>query len=71
LMGAALLNTEQAAARVGLKPRTLERYRRMGCGPTYVKLGVNSVNSPVRYRPEDLDQWLDAGRRRSTSDPSR
>ena len=59
-----LLTTIQAAAYVHLNRRTLERYRVTGEGPKYLKLG-----RLVFYRKSDLDAWLDARVRRSTSDP--
>ena len=59
-----LLTTDEAAAYLRLSPRTLERYRVTGEGPAYVKLGRR-----VFYEEQALDDWLDLGRRRSTSDP--
>ena len=56
--GIVLLNTRKAAARIGLSPRTLARYRMSGTGPAFVSLGRS-----VRYRAADLDAWA-AGRRR-------
>ena len=38
-----------------VQPSTLERWRREGTGPTYVRLG----GRVVRYRQADLDAWLD------------
>jgi len=58
-----LLTTEQAAARCGLSPRTLEKLRITGGGPPFLKLGRS-----VRYDPADLDEWIASARRRSTSD---
>jgi predicted DNA-binding transcriptional regulator AlpA len=58
-----LLNTHQAAERCSLSPRTLEKHRVAGGGPHFIRLG-----SAVRYRLEDLDAWIAANRRRSTSD---
>lgn len=58
-----LLNTEQAAKRFGLSPRTLERYRVTGEGPEFVKLGHS-----VRYSASALNRWLKGRTRRSTSD---
>jgi predicted DNA-binding transcriptional regulator AlpA len=58
-----LLNTRQAAERCGLSRRTLEKYRLTGGGPLYIQLGT-----AVRYRVEDLESWIAAHRRRSTSD---
>ncbi|MDE2303543.1 MAG: helix-turn-helix domain-containing protein [Sphingomonadales bacterium] len=51
-----LLDTKAAAARVGLSPVTMERFRLTGEGPRFAKLG-----KAVRYRPTDLDAWV-AGR---------
>ena len=59
-----LLTTEEAAAHVGVSPRTLERYRVTGAGPRFLKVGRK-----VLYRLADLDAWLESRVRRSTSDP--
>ena len=59
-----LLTTTEAATYVRLSPRTLERYRVTGEGPTFLKNGRLAF-----YRQADLDQWLENNRRRSTSDP--
>lgn len=48
----ALLSTVHAAARLGLRPCTLEKWRTTGSGPKFVKLG-----RAVRYRVADLDQF--------------
>ena len=61
----ALLTTAQAAAILSLSPRTLEQLRVKGGGPPYFALGKRAV----RYRRRDLDAWLYARRRKSTSDP--
>jgi len=58
-----LLTTIQAAARLNLSPSTLNKSRLTGDGPRFVKLG-----SAVRYRSDDLDAWVSAQVRRSTSD---
>ncbi len=60
------LSTPLAAAYVGLSPATLETLRVRGGGPTFVKLGRRVV-----YRREDLDTWLEAARRASTSEEGR
>ena len=57
------LTTEQAAAHVGLSPRTLERYRVRGGGPPFL-----SYCNRVHYLRSDLDDWVAGRRRRSTSD---
>ena len=59
-----LLATGEAAALVGLSPRTLERYRVTGEGPRFLKLGRRVV-----YPRLELDNWLATKVRRSTSDP--
>lgn len=61
-----LLNTEQAAERLGLSPRTLERYRVTGEGPEFLKMG-----RAVRYTASKLQRWLERCTRRSTSDKGR
>ena len=59
-----VLRTPEAAKYVGLSPSTLEKLRLTGNGPVYQKAGPKIVV----YRAEDLDAWLNAGRRNSTSD---
>ena len=61
-----LLTTEQAAKRLGLSPRTLERYRVSGEGPEFLKIG-----RWVRYTASKLNRWLEGCARRSTSDDGR
>ncbi len=58
------LRTPEAATRLGLSARTLEKHRCYGTGPVYRKLGGRIV-----YAVEDLDAWAALGARRSTSDP--
>lgn len=50
-----LVNEEQAAAILGLRPRTLTRWRWAGKGPRYGKVG-----SRVRYARADLQAFIDA-----------
>ncbi len=61
----ALLYTVEAAFLLGLSPRTLEALRLRGGGPPYIQVTPKAV----RYRRRDLDAWLDARQRVSTSDP--
>lgn len=58
------LRTPDAALRLGLSPRTLEKHRCFGTGPAFHKLGGR-----VAYTIEALDAWAQLGLRRSTSDP--
>jgi predicted DNA-binding transcriptional regulator AlpA len=60
---APMMRTEQAAEYCGSSSSTFEKLRLTGGGPVYSKLGRRVV-----YRVEDLDAWLAANRRRSTSD---
>ena len=57
------MSTREAAAFLGLSPRTLDRYRVSGEGPVFHKFG-----SSVRYGRTDLESWAQARRRSSTSD---
>lgn len=58
------LATHDAAAYLGLSPRTLEKLRIRGGGPVFRKL-----RSRVLYALSDLDHWADQARRTSTADP--
>ena len=55
------LTTPQAAAYLGLAPRTLEQWRRDGIGPRWAKL-----NRAVRYRRLDLDEFVEQNLRANT-----
>ena len=57
-----MLRTDGAAFYVGTSVSTLEKLRLTGGGPRYIKLG-----KAVVYDPADLDAWLSANRRKSTS----
>ena len=58
------LRTPEAARILGISPRTLEKYRCHGSGPTFRKLGGRVV-----YAIDDLQAWADQAACRSTSDP--
>lgn len=56
-----LLTNAEAAARLGIKPNTLERWRCLGGeGPRFIKLNPKSARSPIRYRESDIEAWLEA-----------
>jgi hypothetical protein len=57
------LDTAAAATYTGVQSNYLEKLRCNGSGPVFIKR-----NGLVRYDPDDLDAWLKAGKRRSTSD---
>lgn len=58
--------TQEAADFLGVSPRSLEKWRLIGCGPAYRKL----AGRLVRYALADLDHFA-GDRRSSTSDPGR
>jgi len=63
--GLPLLMTEQEAADLlGFSPRTLQGWRVNGGGPRFVKISKRCV----RYRRQDLTEWVEERMRRSTSD---
>ncbi len=57
-----LLKTRDAAKRLGIPKSTLEKLRLSGGGPIFVKRGKS-----VFYTEQDLTEWVQANRRRSTS----
>ncbi len=66
-MSAALLTTGEAARYLGVSKAFLERDRWAGARILFVRIGARAV----RYRLADLDRYIDARLRRSTSDPGR
>jgi predicted DNA-binding transcriptional regulator AlpA len=57
---------EGAAAKIlNCKVKSLQAWRVRGGGPPYVKVG-----RLVRYRPDDVREWIDARIIRSTSSGS-
>jgi len=59
-----LLTESALAARLSLSPATLRNWRVKGLGPPFVQLSRRAV----RYRAEDVDQWIATRECRSTSD---
>src|SRR5262249_36869574 len=57
-----LRKTPAAANRLGLAESTLEKMRLTGRGPRFIRMG-----RVVRYDDDDLDAYIEAGRRISTS----
>ena len=58
-----LLKESEAAAKLNVKVATLRRWRWVGRPPRFLKIG-----GAVRYDPVDLEAFIEAGRRTSTSD---
>jgi len=50
-----LLNEYELSERLRVSIATVRRWRYTGGGPRFLKLG-----SLVRYKREDIDQWLEA-----------
>lgn len=57
------LNTEEAAAYIGISASTLSRMRVSGEGPCYSKAGRR-----VLYDVAQLDKWMEKRRRRFTGE---
>jgi hypothetical protein len=57
-----LVNEHEAARRLGMKVSTLRRWRWQGIGPIFCRIGA-----AVRYDPRDLNTFIEASRRCSTS----
>lgn len=57
-----VVDAREAARYLSLSPSTLAKMRVFGKGPQFCKLGRRVV-----YRLSDLDDYLDASRRSSTS----
>jgi hypothetical protein len=57
------LSALEAADLLGLAPSTIAKLRLSGLGPAYLKLGRR-----VRYRVADLEAYMQANRRHSTSE---
>lgn len=58
-----LLNEIQAARMLGMSPAWVQRKRWSGGGPPFIK-----IDHAVRYRLEDLEEWINSRVRTSTSD---
>ena len=61
------LRAPEAARYAGHAPSTFAKMRLRGDGPPYFKAGARLV----LYSPDDIDEWLAARRRFSTSDVRR
>ncbi len=58
-----LLDESEVAALLNISPKTLRRWRWAGKGPAFRKIGA-----AVRYELSDVEAFVKAGRRNSTSD---
>lgn len=62
-MSDGFLTTAEAAERLGVSANYLYKLRLKGCGPVFVKMGTKKV----LYDLADLNSWVAARRRTSTS----
>jgi hypothetical protein len=51
-----LLNNVDAAAAIGVTPKTLNFWRHKGRGPRFIKFGP-SKSAGVAYDPADIEAW--------------
>lgn len=58
-----VIDSSEAARRLGLSASTLAKMRLYGTGPAYSKLGRRVV-----YAPADIEAWVSANRFNSTSE---
>lgn len=49
----ATLNDQELAERLGISRKTLQKWRSLGMGPAYLKLGAKVV-----YRVEDIEAYI-------------
>ncbi len=57
------ITESQAATAIAISKKTLQLYRRKGCGPSYSKVGKR-----VLYEPSQLEAWIASKRCNSTSE---
>jgi hypothetical protein len=55
-LAAGVLDQVEAARVLHVKPRTLESWRQRRTGPRFIRYSQRCV----RYRPRDLQAWIDA-----------
>ena len=57
-----LVNDVQAAEVLGIAPATLRKWRCLGGGPGYYRIG-----RLIRYRSDELFEWVEGHRKQNTS----
>lgn len=65
-MSKAALNSDEAAALIGVTPQTLKWWRFRGLGPRFIKYGP-SKRAGVAYDPADIEAWKAERKFASTS----
>ena len=61
------LTNNEAAELLKISPRTLERLRVTGTGPSFLKAGVGK-RSRVLYKHSEIVEWLENNSHQSTSE---
>ena len=64
----ALLTSAEVAELLKIKTATLSDWRAARTGPDFVRAGANKKQ--IRYRPEDIEAWLESKRVTCGSTPS-
>jgi len=59
-----LLTEKVVAEMLSVTPRALQKWRLEGRGPKFVKISSRAI----RYRRQDLNEWVERLLRKSTSD---
>ncbi len=62
----ALHGEDHVATILGVRVKTLQAWRVRGAGPAFIRVG-----RLVRYRPSDLQRWIESRRVPSTSEAGR
>jgi excisionase family DNA binding protein len=57
------VDTKKAAEHLGIHRDSLRRFRRVGGGPPFTRIGRS-----VRYRLEDIDAWMRSRMAKSTAE---
>ena len=60
------MTTDEAAKYTGISRAKLEKLRYTGKGCCYIRLGSSPTKAIVRYRKNDLDEWLSKNLIRTT-----
>ena len=63
-MAVELVTQQQLANELQVSIRTLERWRKDGTGPAFIRVGRS-----LRYRRSDIDAWLTQQRRSRSEQP--
>lgn len=65
-LGCRFLTTVTLAKKLGLRPQTIRKWRVLGCGPPYLRLGTG-LRSRALYNIESVEKWLNERSFQSTA----